>query len=467
MSSNSTSKEFDYIFELVNIPKLIKKDVILKFLQENNITFKDIKSFELDSDFLNYQIITETPIEDNILKELQKKTINYLKFQAFKINSYDGSLIIPTPEPNSIIKYDVDYHKLIYMEYAKKIGEDFIVYTNNAFLEKQRNLFSYFIQKIGTNILQGKSIMNVSLPIFIFDKRTLLELWVWQNAYCDEFLQKAAQATNPVERIKYTTTFALTKLHLTVSQQKPFNPILGETFQCKIGDSMIYLEQTSHHPPRSHFYVVGKDYKLYGYNEPEASAGANSISVCSKGKLYVEFSDGDKHEIYYPPMLLGGTVMGKRTIDFTGTLEVIDEKNDLFCIVNINPDERGMFEKMIKKKDKFPDYFKGAISSISKNGRFDCEKQIYSIIKNDQYIKGQFEGELSQNIDFDSKTIWEYNENNFPKLYRQNSILKSDSCFREDLFFLIQDNEDLAGRYKHVLEERQRRDRKLRAEYKK
>ena len=78
-----------------------------------------------------------------------------------------------------------------------------------------------------------------------------------------------------------------------------------------------------------------------------------------------------------------------------------------------------------------------------------------------------FEGELSQNIDFDSKTIWEYNENNFPKLYRQNSILKSDSCFREDLFFLIQDNEDLAGRYKHVLEERQRRDRKLRAEYKK
>ena len=47
MSSNSTSKEFDYIFELVNIPKLIKKDVILKFLQENNITFKDIKSFEM------------------------------------------------------------------------------------------------------------------------------------------------------------------------------------------------------------------------------------------------------------------------------------------------------------------------------------------------------------------------------------------------------------------------------------
>lgn len=462
----SSSKNSQNLFELINIPKLIKKDVIEKFLQDNKITYTDIKTFELDSDFINYQIITETPIDDSQLQLLQTKTINYLKFQAFKVNNYDGSLIFPIPESDSLIKYDVDYHKLIYMEYAKKIGEDFIVYTNTSFLEKQRNLFSYFIQKIGTNILQGKSIMNVSLPIFIFDKRTLLELWVWQNAYCEEFLKKAAQATDPIERIMYTSTFALTKLHLTVSQQKPFNPILGETFQCKIGDSMIYLEQTSHHPPRSHFYVVSKDYKLYGYNEPEASAGANSISVCSKGKLYVEFYDGDKHEIYYPPMLLGGTVMGNRTIDFTGTLEVIDEKNDLFSFVTINPDERGMFEKMIKKKDKFPDYFKGAITSISKNGRFDCDQQIYTIIKNDQYIKGKLEGELSQNIDFNGKTIWEYNENSFPKIYRQSTILKSDSCFREDLFFLKQDNEDLAGRYKHVLEERQRRDRKLRAEYK-
>lgn len=42
---------------------------------------------------------------------------------------------------------------------------------------------------------------------------------------------------------------------MSVTQLKPFNPIWGETFQAKIGDTNVYLEQTSHHPPIYHFYV--------------------------------------------------------------------------------------------------------------------------------------------------------------------------------------------------------------------
>ena len=34
---------------------------------------------------------------------------------------------------------------------------------------------------------------------------------------------------------------------------KPFNPILGETFQGVIGDYEIAIEQISHHPPISAF----------------------------------------------------------------------------------------------------------------------------------------------------------------------------------------------------------------------
>jgi hypothetical protein len=42
---------------------------------------------------------------------------------------------------------------------------------------------------------------------------------------------------------------------MSVTQLKPFNPIWGETFQAKIGDTEVYLEQTSHHPPIYHFLV--------------------------------------------------------------------------------------------------------------------------------------------------------------------------------------------------------------------
>ena len=41
---------------------------------------------------------------------------------------------------------------------------------------------------------------------------------------------------------------------------KPLNPILGETFQIFGHDgSRQYLEQTSHHPPRSHWIADGPE----------------------------------------------------------------------------------------------------------------------------------------------------------------------------------------------------------------
>ena len=454
----------EYVYDIINIPSTVLKKEVEKVLQICNVPYTSIKAYMLDDNFFNYRITTSNPFDPSI--SLNASTVLGNRIRAYQINKHDETLIFPTPQPYEPITYATDYHNLIILEYSKSVGDNAIVYMNDEFIDKQRNLFSYFLKKIGNNILNGKSIMNISLPIFLFDCRSLLELWVWQNAFCDEFLTKAGNTVDPLERIKHTVTFALTKLHLCVSQKKPFNPILGETFQCSIGKSKVYLEQTSHHPPRSNFYVIGPNYKLYGYNEPEANAGANTISVSSKGKLFVEFENGVKHEIYYPPMLMSGTLFGKRCIDFTGDLEVIDEVNDLFCYVRINPDDRGFIGKMLGSKETFPDYFSGVITSISKNGRYDVNTKMYSVIKNDsKVILCKLEGELSSNIIIDNNVVWEFCDSKFPLLVRMEGMLKSDSFYREDMWFLIEGDEDLAGRYKHVMEERQRRDRKLREEY--
>lgn len=46
--------------------------------------------------------------------------------------------------------------------------------------------------------------------------------------------------------------------HCFQSWQKPFNPILGETFQARLSDgSEVFLEQISHHPPISSFQLTG------------------------------------------------------------------------------------------------------------------------------------------------------------------------------------------------------------------
>jgi len=44
-------------------------------------------------------------------------------------------------------------------------------------------------------------------------------------------------------------------MHCSLHSEKPFNPILGETFQAQIGASSLFCEQSSHHPPVTHYLL--------------------------------------------------------------------------------------------------------------------------------------------------------------------------------------------------------------------
>jgi hypothetical protein len=43
---------------------------------------------------------------------------------------------------------------------------------------------------------------------------------------------------------------------------KPFNPILGETYQTFIDGCPVYGEQISHHPPISSLLMIGRGYQV-------------------------------------------------------------------------------------------------------------------------------------------------------------------------------------------------------------
>jgi hypothetical protein len=105
---------------------------------------------------------------------------------------------------------------------------------------------------------------------------------------------------------------------------KPFNPILGETFQTKIGDTEIYVEQTCHHPPIMNFYIINPNFKVFGYEQVEANTGANSVTASKKGKFFIELSDKTLYKITKPIFTLTGTTMGKRLTYFTEELIVED-----------------------------------------------------------------------------------------------------------------------------------------------
>ena len=71
---------------------------------------------------------------------------------------------------------------------------------------------------------------------------------------------------------------------------KPFNPILGETFQCLIDGCPVYGEQVSHHPPISYVFFKGRGFTAYGGYEAKVSLGLNSAKGSNEGITYVSFN---------------------------------------------------------------------------------------------------------------------------------------------------------------------------------
>jgi hypothetical protein len=75
--------------------------------------------------------------------------------------------------------------------------------------------------------------------------------------------------------------------------QKPFNPILGETYQGLIDGCPIYGEQISHHPPISSVLLKGRGYTLYANLEAKVDMGLNSANGINDGYVNISF-DGNE-----------------------------------------------------------------------------------------------------------------------------------------------------------------------------
>lgn len=67
------------------------------------------------------------------------------------------------------------------------------------------------------------------MPVELFEGRSFLQRLTESWAHMG-LLSAAADATDPVERMRCVVAWVLAGLSCQVSAFKPFNPILGETF---------------------------------------------------------------------------------------------------------------------------------------------------------------------------------------------------------------------------------------------
>lgn len=284
------------------------------------------------------------------------------------------------------------------------------------------------------------------------------------------YLNFAAESSS-LERMKYLTSFLVHSFHLNLYSYKPFNPVIGETFQSivkipdspELGSINVYAEQTSHHPPILNFLAIHDKYKVYGHRGGSVKGAGNSIVADVSGSYFIEFNDNTKYSVRYGQYEMSGILIGQRQANFKGNFIIEDLTNGMISVFRINPKEKqNFFGKLFSKKpETFPDYIKGFITDKVKLIH-DKSTDTYSVKEKD--IHSKFEGEYMTHVNFDDQPYWHTDDKKVPmgSQFKMPFTLPSDSLMREDLLLYKNGKTELAQYAKMMIEDSQRKDAKLR-----
>eukprot|EP00696_Hemimastix_kukwesjijk_P004896 gnl/Hemi2/16262_TR5406_c0_g1_i1.p1 gnl/Hemi2/16262_TR5406_c0_g1~~gnl/Hemi2/16262_TR5406_c0_g1_i1.p1 ORF type:complete len:410 (-),score=155.90 gnl/Hemi2/16262_TR5406_c0_g1_i1:252-1481(-) len=330
-------------------------------------------------------------------------------------------------------------------------------FVNKEEIASQRGIMWEFLKSVGSAILEGKDLLSVSLPVRIFEPRSFLERICDNWAFAPTLLAKAVAAHDPLERFKWVVAFVVSGLCRTCTAQKPFNPILGETFQGQFSDgSTVFLEQSSHHPPISHFQMLAgsNDYHLHGYAGYKAAVRGNSVKGQQTGPNILDFRDGTRIVWELPYLTMCGIMWGQRVLDYCGHLVLEDLTHHMKCEITFNPEAVGWIASFFWSPKKPTDFFRGEIfaSNTATVGKSKAKKQVLSTC----------EGSWLDYLSFDGVRYWDVKTDAPSPLAPTTDPLPSDSRFREDLQLLARKDLKNAHEAKTRLEEAQRADAKLR-----
>jgi hypothetical protein len=104
-----------------------------------------------------------------------------------------------------------------------------IICHNQADLDSQKGIIIELVRKAGRQLMEGRHVVGVSLPVRIFEPRSTLERMLDWWCTAPLYLTNAAKTSDPIERMKNVICFCVSGLYYGTRQLKPFNPILGET----------------------------------------------------------------------------------------------------------------------------------------------------------------------------------------------------------------------------------------------
>ncbi|KAA8518912.1 hypothetical protein F0562_016314 [Nyssa sinensis] len=161
----------------------------------------------------------------------------------------------------------------------------------------------------------------VTLPVLIFEPMTMLQKMAELMEY-SYLLDLADECEDPYMRLVYASSWFITIYYACQRTWKPFNPILGETYELVNHGGITFIaEQVSHHPPMSAGHAENDHFVYDITSKVKTKFLGNSLDIYPLGRSRVTLKrDGVVLDLVPPPSKVNNLIFGRTWVDAPGEM---------------------------------------------------------------------------------------------------------------------------------------------------
>ncbi|ONK77662.1 uncharacterized protein A4U43_C02F9150, partial [Asparagus officinalis] len=173
----------------------------------------------------------------------------------------------------------------------------------------------------------GKDLSGVCLPVYFNEPLSSLQKCFedLEYSYLVDRASEWGKQGNSLMRTLHIAAFAVSGYASTEGRQcKPFNPLLGETYEADYPDKGLrfFSEKVSHHPMIVACHCDGRGWKFWGDSNLKGKFWGRSIQLDPVGILTLQFDDGEMFQWSKVTTSIYNIILGKIYCDHYGTMRI-------------------------------------------------------------------------------------------------------------------------------------------------
>ena len=194
----------------------------------------------------------------------------------------------------------------------------------------------------------GKDLSTISMPVSANEPLSLLQRASEQLEYSTLLDNAVKVGKSSVDRLLYVSAFAISYLSSSRVRErairKPFNPMLGETFELVREDRgfRFLAEKISHRPVRMACQGESENWTFTQSPMPTQKFWGKSAELVTEGRVRVVLhSTGDRFSWMAATSFLRNIIAGEKYIEPVGIMNITNEATGEYALVNFKAG--GMF----------------------------------------------------------------------------------------------------------------------------